>query len=102
MVNIVNESEFNSEIKEGVVVVDFFATWCGPCKMLAPVLESLSTEMENVNFIKVDIDQSGDLADKFQISSVPTMIIFKDGKKEDMMVGFLPKERIKQSIEAHL
>ncbi|WP_160692164.1 thioredoxin [Clostridium sp. C2-6-12] len=100
---IVENNEFKSEIESGVTVVDFFATWCGPCKMLAPVLEGLAGEMEGkVKFIKVDIDQSLDLANEFQISSVPTMIIFKDGQKAEQLVGFLPKERIQQAIEANL
>ncbi|BBK75743.1 MULTISPECIES: thioredoxin [Clostridium] len=100
---IVNSNEFRNEISEGVVLVDFFATWCGPCKMLGPVLEDLGKELEGkAKIIKVDIDQSGDLADEFRISSVPTMILFKDNKIVDTMVGFLPKERIKQVIESNL
>jgi thioredoxin 1 len=100
---IVDSNEFKNEIKNGITVVDFFATWCGPCKMLAPVLEGLSSEMEGkVKFIKVDIDQSSDLANEFQIASVPTMIIFKDGEKVDQLVGFLPKEKIKEVIESKL
>ena len=100
---IVESNEFKSEIESGVTVVDFFATWCGPCKMLAPVLEGLAGDMEGkAKFIKVDIDQSLDLANEFQISSVPTMIIFKDGEKVEQLVGFLPKERIQQAIEANL
>jgi thioredoxin 1 len=100
---IVDSNEFKNEIESGVTVVDFFATWCGPCKMLAPVLEGLSSEMEGkAKFIKVDIDQSLDLANEFQISSVPTMIIFKDGQKAEQLIGFLPKEKIQQVIEANL
>jgi thioredoxin 1 len=100
---IVESNEFRSEIESGVTVVDFFATWCGPCKMLAPVLEGLSNEMEGkAKFIKVDIDQSLDLANEYQISSVPTMIIFKDGQKAEQLVGFLPKETIKETIEKNL
>ena len=100
---IVSSNEFRSEISEGVVLVDFFATWCGPCKMLAPVLEELSEEMsDKVKIIKVDIDQSGDLADEFRISSVPTMILFKNNEVVDTLVGLLPKERIKEVIEANL
>lgn len=100
---IVDSTEFRNEIKSGVTVVDFFATWCGPCKMLAPVLEGLASEMEGkVNFIKVDIDQSMDLAGEFKIASVPTMIIFKDNEKADQLVGFLPKEKIKEVIESNL
>ena len=84
---IVNSNEFRNEISEGVVLVDFFATWCGPCKMLGPVLEDLGKELEGkAKIIKVDIDQSGDLADEFRISSVPTMILFKDNKIVDTMV----------------
>jgi thioredoxin 1 len=100
---LVDSSEFRNQIESGVTLVDFSATWCGPCKMLAPVLEGLSSEMEGkVNFIKVDVDQSSDLASEFQISSVPTMIIFKDSQKVDQLVGFLPKEKIKEVIENNL
>ena len=100
---IVSSSEFKNEISEGVVLVDFFATWCGPCKMLAPVLEGLSEEMAGkVKIIKVDIDQSADLADQFRISSVPTMILFKNSEPVDTLVGFLPKDRIKEVIESNL
>jgi len=100
---IVDNNEFKSEIENGITVVDFFATWCGPCKMLAPVLEGLSSEMEGkAKFIKVDIDQSLDLANQFQISSVPTMVIFKDGEKVEQLVGFLPKEKIQQAIESNI
>lgn len=105
MAKIINTSDFveNVENTKGVVVVDFFATWCGPCKMLSPVLEGLSGEMEGkAKFIKVDIDQSLDLANEFQISSVPTMIIFKDGQKAEQLIGFLPKEKIQQAIESNL
>lgn len=100
---IVDSAEFKSEIENGITVVDFFATWCGPCKMLAPVLEELANEMKDkVNFIKVDIDQSMDLAGEFKIASVPTMVIFKDNQKVDQLVGFLPKEKIKEVIENNL
>mgnify|MGYP004559940405 FL=1 len=100
---IINSDEFRAEISEGVVLVDFFATWCGPCKMLAPVLEELGEELPGkAKIVKVDIDQSMDLADEFRITSVPTMILFKNGKAVESLVGFLPKERIKQVIEANL
>ena len=100
---IINSDEFRAEISEGVVLVDFFATWCGPCKMLGPVLEELGEELTGkAKIVKVDIDQSMDLADEFRITSVPTMILFKNGKAVESLVGFLPKERIKQVIEANL
>lgn len=98
---IVGNDEFKSEIESGVTVVDFFATWCGPCKMLAPVLEGLANEMEGkAKFIKVDIDQSLELANQFQISSVPTMMIFKNGEKVNQLIGFLPKEKIQEVINS--
>ena len=98
MAKIINSNEFNNTVESGVVVVDFFATWCGPCKMLAPVFE----ELTDVNFVKVDIDQSMDLAQKFRIVSVPTMKIFKNGEEVDTLMGFMPKDVLKSKVEAHL
>lgn len=103
MAEILNNGNFESEVQNGVVVVDFFATWCGPCKMLAPVFEELGNEMnESAKFVKVDIDQSMEIARKFMVSTVPTMMIFKDGKQVDTMVGFMPKDVIKAKVEAHI
>lgn len=103
MAKIVDSNEFKEVIKEGVVVVDFFATWCGPCKMLAPIFEELSNEMEGkTQFIKVDIDQTVDIAREYGIQSVPTMAILKNGKPVETMIGFLPKDVIKSNIENYL
>lgn len=103
MAKIVNSNEFKEAIKEGVVVVDFFATWCGPCKMLSPIFEELSNEMEGkTQFIKVDVDQSVDIAREYGIQSIPTMAILKDGQPVETMVGFLPKDVIKSNIENYL
>ncbi len=104
MAKIINTVNFRGAVEDnqGVVVVDFFATWCGPCKMLAPVFESVSEELNNAKFVKVDIDESLELAQKFGISTVPTMMIFKDGKVVDKLVGFMPKESLKAKVEAHL
>ncbi len=102
MAQILNNDNFNASIENGVSIVDFFATWCGPCKMLAPVFEELSGEMDEVNFFKVDVDQALDVARRYAITTVPTMIIFKDGEAVDKMIGFLPKEHIKAKIQAQL
>ncbi len=103
MAKIVNAEEFREEIKDGVTLVDFFATWCGPCKMLGPVLEELAHELEGkINVIKVDIDQCPKLADEFRIASVPTMIIFKDGNISETMVGFQPKSEIMSILEGYI
>ncbi|MDU1413357.1 MAG: thioredoxin [Clostridium sp.] len=103
MSRIVNSNEYNQEIKDGVVVVDFFANWCGPCKMLAPIFEELGKEYNGkVKFIKVDVDQSPDLAMRYQVASIPTVIVVKDGEKVAGNVGFIPKEQIKTMVDAHL
>lgn len=75
-------------VKSGVTLVDFFATWCGPCQMLGPVLDELS---DNVDYkiVKVDVDQASDLAAQFRVRSVPTMVIFKDGQPVETLVGFM-------------
>ena len=100
---IINEQNFNEKIASGVVLVDFFATWCGPCKMLAPIFEELSTEMEGkVKFIKVDVDQCPDISMQYSVASIPTIIVFKDGKNVNTTVGFVPKERIKEIVEAYI
>lgn len=105
MSKIINNNEFINEVenKDGLVVVDFFTTWCGPCKMLSPVYEALGNEMaEKANFLKVDIDQSIELAQKFEVSTVPTVIIFKDGKPVDRLIGFIPKDNLKKKVESYM
>lgn len=87
---------------EGVTLVDFWAQWCGPCKMLAPVLEVVEKELEQVKFVKVNVDENEELADKYQISTIPTLLIFKEGKVVDTLVGFMPKEILKTKISNNL
>ena len=100
MVEIINESKFTNEISEGVVVVDFFATWCGLCKMLSPIIDSLAEEMKgSVKFIKVDADESVNILQDQGVAGLPTIAIFKDGQKQDMIVGFSPKEILAEKIE---
>ena len=105
MAKILNNSQFYDKVRTSnkLVVMDFFATWCGPCKMLTPIFESLSKEMsDKVDFAKIDIDRSLEVAQEYEIVSVPTMIIFKNGKEVQRIVGFVPKEQIKSKIKAHL
>lgn len=104
MIRKINEQEFVNEVsKEAVAVVDFSATWCGPCKMLAPVLEQLSEEMAGkVNFYNVDVDDDSDLAAGFGISSVPTVLMLKEGKVVDQSIGFRPGPAMKSWIEKNL
>ena len=96
---VIKESEFINEINEGLVLVDFYAEWCGPCKMLSPILEQINNENENVTIIKVNIDDSIFLANYYQIQSIPTLILLKDGQFLNRMTGFRPKKMIEELIE---
>lgn len=86
--------EFNATIKEGTVLVDFFATWCGPCKMLSPVLEEVSEENSNVTIVKVDVDEAGALAAQYGIQAVPTLILFRNGERVDARMGYQNKNQL--------
>ena len=88
-----NRDEFNELIKEGTVLVDFFATWCGPCKMLSPVLEELSEESD-VLIVKVDVDETGPLAAQYGIQAVPTLMLFKNGQRVDVRMGYQNKNQL--------
>ena len=97
MIHLENEN-FDELIKDKVVV-DFFATWCGPCKMLGPVFEELSTEINDIKFIKVDIDEHEDLCRKYKVMSVPTLIVFDKGKEVKRNIVFIPKDKLKEFIK---
>lgn len=100
---IVNTQEFNELMNEKAVLVDFFATWCGPCKMLSPVLEGVAEKMKDkVMIVKVDVDRSPDLAAKFGVMSVPTMIMFKNGRQVDAFSGYMPEANLMANIERNL
>ena len=83
---------FNNEIKDGIVLVDFFATWCGPCKMQSPIIDSLKEERSDIKVLKVDVDKEEGVARTYGIMSIPTLMLFKDGKEVAKNVGFMPKE----------
>lgn len=101
MLNHVNDNNFEEEVlkSSGVVVVDFYATWCGPCKMLAPVLEELSQEVSNAKIVKIDVDENPVTANMYKVVNIPTIKIFKDGELVDTKVGFQPKDNLKEAIE---
>ncbi len=94
-----NEDNFNELVTKNITVVDFFATWCGPCKMLGPVLEEIASERSEVKIVKIDVDQNPNLSKTYGIMSVPTMILFKDGKPVATKNGYMPKELIYSWIE---
>lgn len=101
---VINAKEFDEVIKsKKVVLVDFFATWCGPCRMLSPVLEEVLEESKGeFDIVKVDVDESYDLAKKFGVMSVPTMIIFQEGIETDKMIGYRQKDDILEAIKSYL
>ena len=104
MAKVINSNEFKNQVLDSsdVVMVDFFAEWCGPCKMLAPVLEELSSEMAGrAKILKVDVDKSPDFAQKYGISGVPTVMVFRNGAPVDKMVGFQPKQVLKSKLDKH-
>lgn len=92
MVKYLKDEVFNDEIKEGLVLVDFYADWCGPCRMLAPVIEDVANELPNVKIIKINVDEREDVARTYGVMSIPTVILFEDGEIKKKQVGFMPKE----------
>jgi thioredoxin len=104
MARLINSSEFSALLQEDkLLVVDFYATWCGPCKKLSPTLDEVSEEFAGqVNIVKVDVDESEDLAMDYGIRSVPTVLFFKNGQQVDKFVGALPKSEIVTKIQAQL
>lgn len=103
MVKQLSGHELDALVETGATVVcDFWAAWCGPCRMLGPVLEELSEEFEGVQFVKVDVDENGDLAASLGILSIPDVYIFEGGKVKTHNLGYLPKEQMRLYLQANL
>lgn len=105
MIEEIKDENFSESIqKESTpVVVDFWASWCGPCKMLSPIMDEISGELgEKAKFFKVNVDENPNIASEFKISSIPTVIVFKDGNVVDKFVGFKPKQAVKEVVEKHI
>jgi thioredoxin 1 len=104
VVTVTNDS-FAQDVEQakGVVMVDFWATWCGPCKIVGPIVEELATEFDGkATFAKVNTDENPDLASRFGIRGIPTLIFFKNGKNVDQLVGAVPKAQLVEKLNALL
>lgn len=99
----VNDHTFQSDVSSGTVLVDFWAPWCGPCKMIAPILEEIDKELGNeIKIAKLNVDENPEATGKFGVMSIPTLLLFKDGQVVEKIVGFQPKEQLQNNIKRHL
>lgn len=94
-----NGEKYESLIEKGTVAVQYYATWCGPCKMLGPILENISEERQDLVFYRIDIDKYRQQATETGIRSVPTVVLYRDGKEIDRLSGYSPKEKVLQWLE---
>ena len=103
MAEILNENNFNEKVLEsdGVVLVDFFATWCGPCQALAPIIDELAEERDDVKIYKVDVDKSMNVAGQYNVRSITTLAFFKDGELRHINMGSLPKDAIEDKLDQY-
>ncbi|MCR5349097.1 MAG: thioredoxin [Bacilli bacterium] len=92
--HVTSTAQYDELISRGEVLVDFFATWCGPCNMLSPVIEKVATAHPEVSVLKVDVDQLPELARRYGVQSIPTLLLIKDGKLEDKTLGFMPEPKL--------
>ncbi|MBN2095626.1 MAG: thioredoxin [Candidatus Aenigmarchaeota archaeon] len=102
MIKEVTDKNFKNFVKEGVSVVDCFAEWCPPCKMLSPVLENLSGEITEIKFGKLNTDENPEVTGEYEIRSIPNILVFKDGKLIDQIVGFYPEPALKKKLKTYI
>lgn len=95
-----NQDNFNEAVKNGKALVDFYADWCGPCRMMAPILEAVASERDDLVVAKVNVDESADLAARFGVMSIPTLVVLDDGEEIKRIVGARPKDALLAEIDA--
>ncbi len=96
----IEDYEFDEFIEKGKVVIDFYADWCGPCQKLGPIFEKLSKEYKNIKFGKINIDSAREIAERFDVMSIPCIIFFKDGQEVDRIVGFSGEDYLKEKLDS--
>ncbi len=101
MVDVITDQSYEEETKSGVVLTDFWATWCGPCKMQSPVLDQLSEERQDVRFTKMDVDENQKTPKDLGIMAIPTLLIKKDGQIVDRLTGYTPKEKLNTILDQY-
>ncbi|GFZ27329.1 thioredoxin [Lactobacillus corticis] len=101
MVDAITDENYNEETQDGVVLTDFWATWCGPCKMQSPVIEQLAKERQDVRFTAMDVDENPETAKNLGIMAIPTLIIKKDGQIVDRLTGYTPKAKLDAILDQY-
>ncbi|MBX7058270.1 MAG: thioredoxin [Leptospirales bacterium] len=101
-VKTVTDQTFPMDVGPGLVLVDFWAEWCAPCRMVAPIVEELSNEVPEVSFAKVNVDENQMIAQQQRITHLPTLVLFKDGQPVDRVTGLMPKAQLKSFLSRHL
>lgn len=96
---VTTNEEFDEVVKEGRVLVDFYAVWCGPCKMLAPIVEKVAEEHPEIALVRVNVDEAPNLAARFGIASIPTLFYFNNGEAKNSLVGYVDEDTVKQFVE---
>ena len=99
MVKEITEKDFKKKIEEkGKILIDCYAPWCGPCRLLSPIIDELAEETKNCKFYKLNVDESEEISREYGIMSIPTILLFEDGELKQKNVGFIPKEELKKLI----
>lgn len=95
----INQNEFDEKVKSGKVLVDCYADWCGPCKMLSPIIDQIAEETNDTQFYKLNVDESEEIAVKYGIMSIPTLLLFENGQLKKTLVGFKSKSELEEELK---